>query len=51
MTSSPTKRSKVSAGEQPPFERDGLTQAFTEYRHTVEASPVEADDDSNRTLW
>jgi hypothetical protein len=39
------------AGEQPPFERDGLTQAFAEYRHTVEASPVEADDDSNRTLW
>ena len=39
------------AGHPPPFERDGLTQAFAEYRHTVEASPVEADDDSNRTLW
>jgi hypothetical protein len=39
------------AGEKPPFERDGLTQAFAEYRHTVEASPVEADEDSNRTLW
>jgi hypothetical protein len=38
-------------GQQPPFERDGLTQAFGEYRHTVEASPVEADEDSNRTLW
>jgi hypothetical protein len=38
-------------GEQPPFERDGLTQAFAEYRHTVEASPVEADEDSNRNLW
>jgi hypothetical protein len=39
------------SGEKPSFERDGLTQAFAEYRHTVEASPVEADEDSNRTLW
>jgi hypothetical protein len=39
------------AAEKAPFERDGLTQAFAEYRHTVEASPIEADDDSNRTLW
>jgi hypothetical protein len=38
-------------GEKPSLERDGLTQAFVEYRHTVEASPVEADEDSNRTLW
>jgi hypothetical protein len=38
-------------GQQPPFERDGLTQAFADYRKTVEASPVEGDEDSNRTLW
>lgn len=38
-------------GENPPFERDGLAQAFAEYRHTVEASPVEDDEASNRTLW
>ena len=38
-------------GQKPPFERDSLSQAFAEYRHTVEASPVEADEDSNRTLW
>ena len=38
-------------GEQPPFERDGLTQAFADYRKTVEASPVEAHDASNRNLW
>ena len=36
---------------QQPFERDGLTQAFADYRKTVQASPVEGDDDSNRTLW
>jgi len=39
------------AGEKPPFERDGLTQAFADHRKTVEASPVEADEDTNRTLW
>ncbi|MBV8895040.1 MAG: hypothetical protein JO051_00905 [Acidobacteriaceae bacterium] len=39
------------AGEKPSFERNGLIQAFTGYRHTVEASPVEADDASNRNLW
>ena len=38
-------------GQQPPFERDCLTQAFADYRHTVEASPVEDDEVSNRTLW
>jgi hypothetical protein len=38
-------------GQQPPFERDGLTQAFADYRKTVEDSPVEGDEDSNRTLW
>ena len=38
-------------GEGPPFERDLLTQAFAEYRHTVEASPVEDNEASNRTLW
>jgi hypothetical protein len=38
-------------GEKPPFERDGLTQAFADYRKTLEASPVEAHDASNRTLW
>ena len=38
-------------GEQPPFEHDGLTQAFADYRKTVEAAPVEAHDASNRTLW
>jgi hypothetical protein len=38
-------------GQQPPFERDGLAQAFADYRKTVEASPVEAHDASNRTLW
>ena len=38
-------------GQQPPFELDGLTQAFADYRKTVEASPVEAHDASNRTLW
>ena len=37
--------------QQRPFERDGLTQAFADYRKTVEASPVEGDEDSNRTLW
>jgi hypothetical protein len=38
-------------GQQPPFELDGLTQAFADYRKTVEAAPVEAHDASNRTLW
>jgi len=38
-------------GQQPPFERDGLTRAFADYRQTVEASPVEKDDASNRVLW
>ena len=38
-------------GQQPPFERDGLTQAFADYRQSVEASPVEKDDASNRVLW
>ena len=38
-------------GQQPPFERDGLTQAFADYRKTVEASPVEAHDAANRNLW
>ena len=38
-------------GEQPPFERDGLMRAFADYRKTVEASPVEAHDASNRNLW
>ena len=38
-------------GQQPPFERDGLAQAFADYRKTAEASPVEAHDASNRTLW
>ena len=33
-------------GEQP-----GLTQAFADYRKTVEASPVEAHDAANRNLW
>jgi hypothetical protein len=37
-------------GQQPPFER-GLAQAFADYRKTVETSPVEAHDVSNRTLW
>ena len=38
-------------GQQPPFERDGLTHAFADYRKTVEASTVETHDASNRTLW
>jgi hypothetical protein len=38
-------------GQQPPFDRDDIAQAFADYRKTVEASPVEAQDASNRTLW
>jgi hypothetical protein len=38
-------------GQQPPFDRDDIAQAFADYRKTVEASPVEAHDASNRTLW
>jgi acyl carrier protein len=28
-------------GQQPPFDRDDIAQAFADYRKTVEASPVE----------
>jgi hypothetical protein len=47
------KRSKgwSFSNEKPPFERDGLTQAFAEYRNTIEASPVEDEKASNRVLW
>jgi hypothetical protein len=38
-------------GEESSFERDGLTQAFAEYRNSAEASPVEDNEASNRTLW
>jgi hypothetical protein len=38
-------------GQQPPFDRDDIAQAFADYRKTVEASTVEAHDASNRTLW
>ena len=36
------------AGQQPPFERDNIAQAFADYRKIVEASPVEAHDASLR---
>jgi hypothetical protein len=35
-------------GQQPPFERDDITQAFADYRKIVESSPVEAPDASLR---
>jgi hypothetical protein len=35
-------------GQQPPFERDDIAQAFADYRKIIEASPVEAHDASLR---
>ena len=37
-------------GQQPPFDRDDIAQAFADYRKIVEVSPVAADNASLRDM-